>query len=282
MAPTAAKPRTSSNAAVHRDLNLVSPVLKGPDVKALQDGLNRLVDHYQFEWHTIVEDGEYGRRSARQAGFVADLIGLEEGIVHNAKRGHLSERTQHLLRNPQDRTKADRAREERRHARFVKLRRDHKEGMPAAVKWMLDNVGVNEQPPESNRGPFPIDACEHYFGLGPVPWCGCVAGFAIEKVGGIDTGTWWPFAGDIRIDAEAGRNGLRDINPRQADIGVIFTFFRGGDDHVGLCRAKTKGDTIFSVEGNTSSATRDSDGGIIETKERSISEVSCAALLTVN
>jgi hypothetical protein len=279
------KPRHATDKAVHRTLHLVSPVLEGPDVKELQESLNHLLAHYHFDWRVVTEDGEYGKRTAREAGFVADLIGLDDHIVTAAKRGagHLSEQTQHILRNPTDRTKADRGREERRHTRFQKLRRDHKEGMAAAVKFMLDHVGVNEQPPESNRGPFPIDAAEEWFGLGAVPWCGCEAGYSIEKIGGLGhTGTWWPYAGSIREDAIAGRNGLTDINPIHADIGVVFTFFSGGDDHVGLCRGKTVNGMIKSVEGNTSSLTHDSDGGIIETKERSLSEVTCAALLTVN
>lgn len=282
MTPTATKPRTSHNSEVHRDLHLVSPLLQGPDVKSLQQQLNHLCDHYEFDWHHVLEDGDYGRRTARQAGFVADLIGLEGGRVHAVKRGRITQEIQHLLRNPDKRSAEDRAREDRRRPRFKKLRRDHKEGMQAAVDFMLKHVGVNEQPPESNHGPFPIDACQAYFGLSGVPWCGCIAGYAIEKIGGIDTGTWWPFSGSIHEDAIAGRNGLTDINPANADVGCIATFFSGGDDHVALIRAKSKGSTLFTVEGNTSSATRDSDGGIIETKERSFGELTCCARLTVN
>jgi hypothetical protein len=155
--------------------------------------------------------------------------------------------------------------------------------MHAAVEWMISKVGVNENPPESNHGPYPIDACQEHFGLSGVPWCGCCAGYAIEVKGEIGhTGTWWPYAGSIREDAIAGRNGLTDINPAHADIGCVATFFNGGDEHVVLIRAHTQGGTLFTVEGNTSSATRSSDGGIIEKKERSISEVTCVAHLTVN
>lgn len=276
-------PRTSSDPHVHRDLNLVSPLLKGSDVHELQRSLNALVDHYKFPWHKIRVDAEFGRRTARQSAFVANLIGLEGKLVEKAKRGHLSKNTQHLLRNPQDRTAEDRVREERRRPAFKKLRKGHEEGMKAAVDWELKHVGVHEQPPESNHGPFPINECQAYFGLSGVPWCGCLAGYAIEKVGGIDTGTWWPYAGSIREDAIAGRNGLTDINPADADIGCVVTFFSGGDDHVGLIRAPSGGNTVYTVEGNTSSAKgRNSDGGIIETRERSFSEVTVVARLTVN
>lgn len=282
MTPTRTKPRVSHHSEVHRDLHLTSPPFQGPDVKNLQLQLNHLCDHYEFDWHHVMVDGDFGRRTARQAHFVAWLIGLDEERLNAIKRRRITEEVQHLLRNPEKHSKQDRQREDRRRPQMKKLRRDHTEGMQAAVDWMVKQKGTNEQPPDSNHGPFPIDECQAYFGLSGVPWCGCCAGYAIEKIGGIDTDTWWPYAGSIREDAIAGRNGLTDINPVNADVGCIATFFSGGDDHVALIRAKTQGSTLFTVEGNTSSATRDADGGIIETKERSIGEVTCVARLTVH
>lgn len=275
------KPRASTKKEVNRDLSLVSPLLKGPDVKALQQSLNHLCDHYEFDWHHIAEDGEYGRRTARQAAFVGFMIGLDEDRLHAVKAGRIAEDVQVLFRNPEKRSKQDKGREERRKPKLKKLRKQHQEGMQAAVEWAVKHKGVHEEPADSNRGPFPIDECQAYFGLSGQPWCGCFVGYAIEKIGGIDTGTWWPYAGSIHQDALAGRNGLEDINPAQADVGCVATFFNGGDDHVALIRAKSKGSTLFTVEGNTSSASQDSDGGIIETKERSFSEATCVARLTI-
>lgn len=282
---TATKPRTSHRSEVHRDLNLVTPLLQGPDVRVLQSALNGLTDHYEFDWHKIMVDAEYGKRSAREAAFCMELIGLEGELCKRARQtGHLSERTQHLLRNPEDRSAADRRREEERRPRFKKLRRDHKEGLEAAIQFMLKHKGVNEQPAESNRGPFPIDECQQYFGLAGVPWCGCLVGYSIEKIGEVGkTGTWWPHAAFIRGDAEAGRNGLTDINPLHIVRGCPVTFFNGGNDHVTLALGSVASDgTFHTVEGNTSSAFRDSDGGIIEEKVRSIHEVTCATRLAIN
>lgn len=276
------KPRTSTNKAVHRDLNLVTPVLMGKDVEELQQSLKGLTKHYNFDWLSLMVDGEYGKRSAKRAAFCMELIGIEDKFVKIARQtGHISQDNQRKLRNPTTRDKADRVREENRKARFQKLRKQHVESLPAAVDAMIKCVGTNEQPSDSNMGPFPITECQAWYGLDHQPWCGCCTGFFIEKVGngGVKTGTWWPFSGSIRVDAEAGHNGLEDINPAHAFKGCVATFFSGGDDHVGFVRDTSKNGILFTVEGNTSSAHQDSDGGIVEIKERSFSEVTCVATL---
>lgn len=278
------RPRTSHKPEVHRNLNLVSPLLRGADVTELQQSCNALTNHYQFDWLHLKTDGEYGKRTARRAAFCMALIGIEREYIKKARRyGHISLENQRLIRNPEKRSKADRMREENRRPKFQKLRKEHRESLPAAVDAMLKYVGVNESPANSNMGPFPITECQAWFGLERQPWCGCCAGYFIEKYanGGQHTGTWWPYAGSIRTDAQAGRNGLSDINPAHAFKGCIVTFFSGGDDHVGLIRAASRNGIAFTVEGNTSSAKQDSDGGIIETKERSFSEVSCVATLNL-
>lgn len=282
MSPTKTKPRKSTKKEVHRDLHLVSPLLQGPDVKALQQSLNQLCKHYEFGWRKIAEDGEFGAHTADQAAFAGFLIGLVENRIKAIEKGRITQEVQVLLRNPEKRSKEDKAREAKRRPKLKKLRKQHEEGMKAAVEWMVKHVGVKESPPSSNHGPFPIDECQAHFGLSGVPWCGCVVGYAIEKVGGIDSDVYWPYAGSIHQDAVAKRNGLEAIDPAHADVGCVATFFSGGDDHVGLVRAKSKGGTLFTVEGNTSSATRSSDGGIIELKEHAFSEVTCVARLTIH
>lgn len=274
-------PRTSQRKEVHRDLHLVSPLLRGPDVRELQEAINALLNHYKFN-RGIKEDGDYGRRTKREAYFVAKCIGLDKARLSAIGHGRITEEVQHLIRNPEDRSKQDRAREEAREPWMRKVRKEQGEGMDAAVKWALAQVGANEEPPNSNHGPYPIDECQSYFGLSGVPWCGCFAGYAIEVKGGINTGTWWPYAGSIRQDAIAGRNGLHDINPANADIGCVATFFSGGDDHVALIRGKSNNGRVLTVEGNTSSATRDADGGIVEAKERTFGEVTCVARVDTN
>lgn len=278
------KPRTATSAHVHRQLNLVTPVLQGPDVRELQEACDALCAHYEFTWLSLKEDGEFGKRTARRAAFCMELIGIQEDLCNQTRKtGHISELSQQYLRNPEKRGKDERVREENRRPHFKKLRQKHTEGLGEAVQFMLDHKGVNESPANSNHGPFPIDACQDWFGLSGVPWCGCAVGYSIEKVAGLGkTGTWWPHAGFIRADAESGRNGLEDINVSHATLGCIGTLFNGGDDHVAFVRGDVKNGLVPTVEGNTSSALQDADGGIIETKERPIGEFTCMARLALN
>lgn len=275
---TATKNRIAKNSHVHRDFVLVSPVLKGPDVRELQEGINSLVRHYGFDWRTTKEDGEYGRRTARSAFFASWLIGLDsDRLLAIRNKGRIAQPVQVLLRNPEKRSFQDREREDDRKPKRVKLRKAHDEGIPAATAFLRKYIGVNESPSSSNRGPFPINECQAYFGIGPVPWCGCLAGYAVKEIGGANTDTWFPFSGSIRQDAIAGRNNLHDVHPSEAREGDIATFFSGGDDHVGYVREASRSGMIFTIDGNTSSAVRSSDGGIIEAKTRSFAEVSCVA-----
>lgn len=270
------KPKQSHQSEVNRNLVLVSPLLRGPDVKSLQEQINHQVKHYGFDWHTIQEDGRYGRRTYREAKFVGWLIGLEDGLIKHP--GKLNEAIQVKIRNPEKRTDADRRRESDRKSKRHKMKQKHSEGVKAGTAFLRKYIGVNESPAESNRGPFPIDECQDFFGLAAVPWCGCLVGYVIKKICKIASDTWWPYAGSVRVDAQAGNNGLHDINPADATEGCVATFFNGGDDHVTWVVSSDPGRSILhTLEGNTSSATRDSDGGIIEAKERSFSEVSCVA-----
>lgn len=289
MSPT--KPRISTDPTAHRDLVLVSPPMRGKDVHVFQRSLNALATHYGFDWHHVIADGVYGRRTRQQAHFVAWCIGLvDDGRLDVIRHsGRITEEVQRLIRNPETRSKQDRLREEARRPKMAKLRRDHDEGLEASVAWMEEQARkhVNEQPPESNSGPFPIDECQAWYGGTHWPWCGCAVGYGIEKIalGGQKTGTWWPHAESIRLDAEGGRNGLADLNPHQIQRCDVVTFWPGGsddDDHVGQAASAVDGAGNFeSAEGNTSSALRDSDGGIFEIKTRHVSEVTCAARLTL-
>jgi hypothetical protein len=268
----------SKKSTVHRELHLGSPELSGADVKALQGRLNDVCKHYRFPWRRIQEDGEYGTRTQRCAKFCGWLIGLDDErlAVIGSHAGTISTDLQRLLRDPKKRSPEDREREDSRKDKRERLHKAHAKGAKAAVAWALKQVGKKESPADSNRGPG-IDDWEAFFGLGAVPWCGCFAGYAVKKIGKANCDTWFPFAGSIRQDAIAGLNNLHDVNPADAEPGDIVTFFSGSDDHIGLIRKKSADGKVFTVEGNTSSATQDADGGIVEIKEHSLGEVSCIA-----
>lgn len=282
---TRAQARKHNKPEVHRNLDLTTPVLRGEDIENLQEQTNKVLDHYGFDWRLIQEDGEYGKRSKRAVQLAAWRLGLEDALVDPIRkpRGHVSQRVQELIRNPEKRSDEQRARAEDRKAKAKQLIKKHHDGVQEVFDFLKKHVGVNEEPAESNHGPFPIDECQAFYGLAGVPWCGCLVGFAIEKIAGVKSvaGVWFPHAGFIRADAEGSKDGIHDINVRNAKKGSVVTFFSGGDDHVGWIREDVKpgATTIKTFEGNTSSATRDADGGIIEEKERSFSEVTCVAVV---
>jgi len=272
------KTRMSSNAEVHRDLNLVTPMLMGPDVKALQERLNHHCEHYKFPWRRTKADGEYGKRTQRTAKFVAWLIGLDDKRIEGigSMSGHIGEELQRVLRDPGKRSEEDRKREDGRKAKREKLHKEHEVGPKAAVEWALKQVGTKEEG-ETNTGPK-IDEWQAFFEMHGEPWCGIFVGYAVKKIGKANCDTGFAAVEHIRVDAEAGNNNLHDINPADAEPGDIATFYAGGgDDHVGLIRSKSENGTIFTVEGNTSSQVRDSDGGIVEIKEHPIGDVRCMA-----
>lgn len=260
---------------VHRELHLVSPRMHGPDVKQLQIQLNALADHYAYDWRLIATDSEYGRQTRHLAETMAWRIGLEDSRLNAIEHGRITEAVQHLLRNPRDRSQADRHREASRRSKAAAAIKAHHSGAVAVVKWAIEQDGTHEQPAGSNSGPK-ISDWEAFWGLGAVYWCGCFAGYAVRKIGGSSSGTWFPYAPSITNDARAARNGLHAVPFDEARPGDVLTYWNG--EHVGLVRERPQGDSIATVEGNTSAADgSQSNGGQVALKTRSRSDVDCVA-----
>lgn len=95
--------------AVHRDLALASPLVTGPDVKALQHAANREAKDRELGFH-LAEDGELGPHTVGRVRLVAYAIGLARSTVKRVGNGHIDEKTQRLVRVPRRRTKVERAR----------------------------------------------------------------------------------------------------------------------------------------------------------------------------
>lgn len=271
MVPTAAERKH-----VHRDLHLVSPQARGADVHALQFQINHELGHRKFPWREIKVDGKYGLRTRDAAHMVAFLIGLGSHDLQAIHRGLLTQHVQHLLRNPGDRSAIDRARDHHRRGRAAKLRHQHNTGPDAAVSWLEEQArkGVHEIG-ESNTGPV-IDTVESYFGLHGESWCGCAAGYAAEKIGGCKVKLWYPSGYSLIEEAHAGKDGARVVSFDQIERGMPLVLW--GGEHVVTAREKSSGDSINTVEGNTSPNDGDNqaDGGCFATKTRSRSDVSCA------
>ncbi|HUB99267.1 MAG TPA: hypothetical protein VMS11_05530, partial [Solirubrobacterales bacterium] len=109
---------------VHRDLHLVSPQQNGPDVRALQQAVNRELDHRKLGWRKIQADGEFGRMTLHACEFLGWVLGLPSRYFRVKGGGGpmVSEVAQRALRDPAARTRRDRIRERARKRKVANLR----------------------------------------------------------------------------------------------------------------------------------------------------------------
>lgn len=264
--------------AVHRRLHLVSPALKGADVRALQESVNHELEHRKLGWHKIKVDGEFGNKTFHACVFLGWVIGLRKrSLDAMSYRPTFTKAVQRVLRDPSKRSAADRLRERARKSKVEKMRHAHKTGPHAAVEFIrkLASEGVHEVG-ETNTGKW-VDKFTGFFGIHAQPWCGCLAGYAAKVIGGSTATTWFPYGPSIMADAQAGRNGVREVSFDQIEEGDILVLW--GGDHVVTAAGKPFQDEIPTGEGNTSPNDGDSqaDGGCVAMKTRSRSDVSCAA-----
>ena len=144
-----------------------------------------------------------------------------------------------------------------------------------AVNWAKARVGITEHPAGSNRGPR-ITAWQEMSGYpgGGVPWCQCFVN-ASAYVGTrkrLNPATIGGYTVSVVEMANNGEHGLKRISLNEARPGDWLYFnFPGGEsvDHVGLFMSRD-GDTVFTIEGNTSSGNSgsQSNGGGVFRRER--------------
>lgn len=181
---------------IHRSLHLATPLMKGPDVHALQEVLKAELADHKIDWLPITVDGDFGPQTLHAARFFSWVIGLGGGHRTPLKRGNLTQATQALLRNPKKRSKIERARAKRRQPRLAKIRDAQAKGPAAAVAGAKACIGITESPAGSNSGPdrtitvlgrkvvVGVSAFERAWGLGPCFWCLCFACFWVKWAGG--------------------------------------------------------------------------------------------------
>jgi lysozyme len=107
------KPATGE---VHRDLHLTKPVTKGPDVKALQQALNKVAGQFpRIVTFRLVEDGKLGNKTLQAAVVAAHVLGVTRPRVTDIEKMHvIDQRIQGLMRRPATRTDAQKARSKER------------------------------------------------------------------------------------------------------------------------------------------------------------------------
>lgn len=156
-------------------------------------------------------------------------------------------------------------------------------GADKAVKWAKNQVGTTESPYGSNRGPFPISACQEFtIGYDGVAWCGCFVAYAAIHEGGahIPNKARLAYVPYIVSDASSGSNGLRKVSIsecRKGDL-ICFNFDGGVADHVEIAVGPISGETDC-VGGNTSGGTSgsQSNGGGVYRRHRPTYQVACVA-----
>ncbi|MPZ72102.1 MAG: hypothetical protein GEU74_02535 [Nitriliruptorales bacterium] len=101
---------------VHRDLRLTTPLTEGPDVKVLQQTLNAIATQFQrIVDFKLVEDGLLGEKTLLATVKSAHLMGLLRNRVTDIERSHvITQQVQRMLRRPNTRSDAQKARAQRR------------------------------------------------------------------------------------------------------------------------------------------------------------------------
>ena len=107
---------------VHRDLRLTTPFTEGPDVKALQQALNKsarqLPRILEFE---LLEDGRLGEKTLQATVKTAHVMGLFRRGLNRIEKEHVVEQpVQRMLRDPRRRNEAQKKRAAQRRARLRK------------------------------------------------------------------------------------------------------------------------------------------------------------------
>ena len=104
---------------VHRDLQLTSPLTEGPDVKALQQALNRIAGWFpKIVPFKLAEDGKLGEKTFLAAFKASHVMGLNRSRLNDIqKQRMIDKRVQRWLRSPGNRRDEQKTRgKERREA----------------------------------------------------------------------------------------------------------------------------------------------------------------------
>lgn len=238
-----------------RSLLLTSPLEHGHDVEAFQRALTR--NHY---YHGGIS-GQYDTLTAQAAFRAKYWLGY-------AKPDHVAgDRLYGYLMGA------------RRTPSMVLIAKRRRAAMPKqtlaskALARALKDVGIKENPPNSNNNPFGV-----WYGFNLVPWCNEAVSRWYCDVGStaFKRGLRYSFVPTMAADARAGRNHLTISHPVIPGDVIAFDWEHDGNpDHTGLFVKwidKAAG-TFESVEGNTALGNNSNGGEVQHRKDRNTHEV---------
>ena len=274
---------TEADKAVHRPLQLSSPLTEGPDVRALQEAMKGGLRHFKVDWLPLKIDSEFGFQTVHAATFYGWILGASEGTHRKLKKGTMPEAIQEVLRNPEKRGAAYRERADSRIDRLREIRKAHKQGPKAAAAYAKSMIEITEDPAGSNSGPTVtrkgkkggVTFWEAAFGLGPCFWCLCFACYCVRDIGGAKVGGLMVNAEEVERMAKAHSNGWLEVPKTEAKVGDIALFCfdgTGKPDHGELVVGPFRDGMSNDVGGNTSSEDSGSqtNGGGVFAKRRDL------------
>jgi hypothetical protein len=138
-------------------------------------------------------------------------------------------------------------------------------GRSGCKAWLDAQLGISENPPESNRGsPEPSGWQRRVYGTDGVPWCACFAGCSSW-----DNGVTGPVTAGVYNNVQLAKQGqgiYRGWTTDPARVHAGDHAFRGSD-HTGVIYDRQTGQT---VEGNTSPGSEGSqyNGGCVAKRDR--------------
>ncbi len=283
---------------VHRGLHLVSPLMHGADVEALQSALKHEMAQHKIDWLQLKVDGQFGPQTVHAARFLTWVIGLGTGHRKPIQERHtVTEATQKLLRDLSKRSRVDVLRAKRRAPRLAKIRKAQTEGPAAAVAYARSFVGTTENPAGSNSGPTTqnskgqkggVSFWEAYWGLGACFWCLCFASYCAKAIGGAKIAGNCTFSVAIEGYARNHENGWIQVSPEDKKPGDIsiwkFDGPNAASDHGELIVDVGEGESFEDIGGNTgsdSSGSQSNGGGVFPKQvpgdARSLSQLSLIA-----
>jgi hypothetical protein len=240
--------------------------MRGHDVELAQRALNhsRLGDFYDGPI-----DGVYGEHTANSARKAKEHLGYAKAGIDR----HFDDRLLAYLQGDKHLTPAMRA---RRVARAKQRRQEKAAGnvFPKAEELGRHEVGTKESPPDSNR----VKYSTWYGVIGS--WCAMFVSWCMAKAGSkvFAQGRFVAYVPNLLASAHQGHGDMRVVSAehaRHCDRDLALWNFPGEDHHPNHVSFVTRidGNTVHSLDGNTSETGSQSNGGEVMYRERSISLV---------
>jgi hypothetical protein len=230
-------------AVMTRSLHLTTPLMKGPDVSALQKALD------------VTADGEYGPATAAAVKSRKYAIGYLQRNVNEVADATF----QQFLLHGVPKSRIDMAL--RAKSRAPKTTKRQK-----LLALAVAQIGVKESPPGSNRVLYSA-----WYGV-VGPWCAMFQSWCAHSVGMAFKYAYVPY---VVADARAAKNGLHVVAFADAIPGdfVCYDWDKDGvADHIGCLEKKLTATSFDAIEGNTSVG-NESDGGEVMRRGRFTSDV---------